>query len=187
MSPYARHSLTCEDGADANRSKDDRETTGEVNASNQHQSLHPPSSRQYFRIPVSPQPATTIDSEHNSSDRPGTTGLGDPLIQTEARVSASEERPPTRGPTDAATRHDDEQSASHGTLMLEKDGRSQYLGPTAGSEWLKDVRRTILLVHKLNLVSPRCMTLSRPLRKRTVQPLRRPRGTVSTKAPILSL
>lgn len=28
---------------------------------------------------------------------------------------------------------------SHGTLMLSKEGRAKYLGPTAGSEWLKDV------------------------------------------------
>lgn len=32
-----------------------------------------------------------------------------------------------------------EQSGSHGTLMLGSGGRSKYLGPTAGSEWLKDV------------------------------------------------
>jgi len=29
---------------------------------------------------------------------------------------------------------------SHGTLVLGKSGRSRYLGPTAGPEWLKDVR-----------------------------------------------
>jgi hypothetical protein len=28
---------------------------------------------------------------------------------------------------------------SHGTLLLDKEGRARYLGPTAGSEWLKDV------------------------------------------------
>lgn len=33
-----------------------------------------------------------------------------------------------------------EQNASHGTLVLDQGGRSKYLGPTAGSEWLKDVR-----------------------------------------------
>ncbi|OQV06667.1 Fungal specific transcription factor domain-containing protein [Cladophialophora immunda] len=33
---------------------------------------------------------------------------------------------------------DAEQSGSYGTLMLSKGGRSKYLGPTAGSEWLKD-------------------------------------------------
>jgi hypothetical protein len=26
-----------------------------------------------------------------------------------------------------------------GTLMIDKGGRSKYLGPTAGSDWLKDV------------------------------------------------
>ncbi|KAL4893492.1 hypothetical protein BDV59DRAFT_207607 [Aspergillus ambiguus] len=31
-----------------------------------------------------------------------------------------------------------EQSGSYGTLMLSKGGRSKYLGPTAGSEWLKE-------------------------------------------------
>ncbi|KAI2835855.1 hypothetical protein CBS11852_10088 [Aspergillus niger] len=31
-----------------------------------------------------------------------------------------------------------EQSGSYGTLMLGKGGRSKYLGPTAGSEWLKE-------------------------------------------------
>lgn len=35
---------------------------------------------------------------------------------------------------------EDEQSGSFGTLMLTKRGRSKYLGPTAGSEWLKEVR-----------------------------------------------
>lgn len=33
----------------------------------------------------------------------------------------------------------DQQGGSHGTLMLSQGGRSKYLGPTAGSEWLKDV------------------------------------------------
>lgn len=41
---------------------------------------------------------------------------------------------PPLQPTD-----DGETSGSHGTLMLSKGGRSKYLGPTAGSEWLKDV------------------------------------------------
>lgn len=34
---------------------------------------------------------------------------------------------------------EEEPSGPHGTLMLDKAGRSKYLGPTAGSEWLKDV------------------------------------------------
>jgi hypothetical protein len=28
----------------------------------------------------------------------------------------------------------------HGTLTLEEDGRARYYGPTAGSEWLREVR-----------------------------------------------
>jgi hypothetical protein len=35
---------------------------------------------------------------------------------------------------------EDEQDGSYGTLILGNGGRSKYLGPTAGSEWLKDVR-----------------------------------------------
>lgn len=31
-----------------------------------------------------------------------------------------------------------QESGSYGTLMLSKRGRSKYLGPTAGSEWLKE-------------------------------------------------
>lgn len=29
--------------------------------------------------------------------------------------------------------------ASHGTLVISASGRSKYLGPSAASEWLKDV------------------------------------------------
>lgn len=34
---------------------------------------------------------------------------------------------------------DGDQNGSYGTLMLGKRGTSKYLGPTAGSEWLKEV------------------------------------------------
>ncbi|KAL1893125.1 hypothetical protein Sste5346_006557 [Sporothrix stenoceras] len=33
---------------------------------------------------------------------------------------------------------DEEKSNSYGTLVMSRGGRSKYLGPTAGSEWLKD-------------------------------------------------
>ncbi|CAI6088301.1 unnamed protein product [Clonostachys chloroleuca] len=50
--------------------------------------------------------------------------------------------PPTggSGSTNAAGRSmdEDEQVGSFGTLMLSKRGRSKYLGPTAGSEWLNE-------------------------------------------------
>lgn len=35
---------------------------------------------------------------------------------------------------------DDAAHGSYGILMISEGGRSKYLGPTAGSEWLKDVR-----------------------------------------------
>jgi hypothetical protein len=33
--------------------------------------------------------------------------------------------------------------ASHGTLVISASGRSKYLGPSAASEWLKDVSWTL--------------------------------------------
>ena len=33
--------------------------------------------------------------------------------------------------------------ASHGTLVISASGRSKYLGPSAASEWLKDVSRYV--------------------------------------------
>ena len=39
----------------------------------------------------------------------------------------------------------EDEHISHGTLMLDKEGRSKYLGPTAGSEWLKDVGRALAM------------------------------------------
>jgi hypothetical protein len=38
---------------------------------------------------------------------------------------------------------------SYGTLMLSEGGRSKYLGPTAGSEWLRDVCKTTVDIKKL--------------------------------------
>ena len=43
-------------------------------------------------------------------------------------------------PTHASNEDGDPHDA-HGTLMVSREGRSKYLGPTAGSEWLKDVRQ----------------------------------------------
>ncbi|KAL5330096.1 hypothetical protein ACEPPN_003620 [Leptodophora sp. 'Broadleaf-Isolate-01'] len=48
----------------------------------------------------------------------------------------------------------DEQMASDGTLMLDKGGRSKYLGPTAGSEWLKDSEMQDVLDSPLNTRVP---------------------------------
>ncbi|KAI9147388.1 hypothetical protein HJFPF1_12408 [Paramyrothecium foliicola] len=42
------------------------------------------------------------------------------------------------GEPDIGSMENSEQSGSYGLLVLTKGGRSKYLGPTAGSEWLKD-------------------------------------------------
>jgi hypothetical protein len=67
------------------------------------------------------------------------------------RVSSNRNAAPPYGilrtPTDATSTNisafqpaeDGEHDGSYGTLMLGQGGRSKYLGPTAGSEWLKDV------------------------------------------------
>lgn len=48
------------------------------------------------------------------------------------------------------------QDGSYGTLVLSGGGRSKYLGPTAGSEWLRDVcEKTIGMVVELKRASPR--------------------------------
>lgn len=48
------------------------------------------------------------------------------------------------------------QDGSYGTLVLSGGGRSKYLGPTAGSEWLRDVReKTFGTMVELKLASPR--------------------------------
>lgn len=66
---------------------------------------------------------------------------------------------------------EDEQIASHGTLMLEKDGRSQYLGPTAGSEWLKDVGESTQPGQQLRPGSLKCENRQLHHRKQPVQVL----------------
>jgi hypothetical protein len=37
--------------------------------------------------------------------------------------------------------------ASHGTLVISASGRSKYLGPSAASEWLKDVSDGLFLAN----------------------------------------
>lgn len=45
------------------------------------------------------------------------------------------------GPSVVADNVDVEEEQSYGTLVMGQGGRSKYLGPTAGSEWLRDVSR----------------------------------------------
>ncbi|KAA8642659.1 Zn(II)2Cys6 transcription factor [Aspergillus tanneri] len=60
------------------------------------------------------------------------TVLGPASVPTHGNA-VPEQRNFTSQPVDV-----NEGSGSYGTLMLSKGGRSRYLGPTAGSEWLKD-------------------------------------------------
>jgi hypothetical protein len=57
-----------------------------------------------------------------------------------AREAGLEQAPATTGSSADYGRplDSEEQRESFGTLMLSKGGRSKYLGPTAGSEWLKE-------------------------------------------------
>lgn len=62
------------------------------------------------------------------------------------------------------------QDGSFGTLMLSEGGRSKYLGPTAGSEWLRDVCKLAATPRmKLKYASQRIILhLVRQLRSRLV-------------------
>lgn len=64
-------------------------------------------------------------------------------LSSQSPTSVPQESAPTAASAssnpDLQNVNDGEQSGSYGTLMLSKGGRSKYLGPTAGSEWLKDV------------------------------------------------
>lgn len=71
---------------------------------------------------------------------------------------------------------------SHGTLMLTQGGRSKYLGPTAASEWLKDVslRRHLWLTRSKKSTKrrkPRSLLVLPPpwviMRRSRLLPLRR--------------
>lgn len=75
----------------------------------------------------------------SSSVREHTSGLSN-LVEGRAHSVPSAASAPA---TISRSIDDGEQSASHGTLMLSEGGRSKYLGPTAGSEWLKDVRPSL--------------------------------------------
>jgi hypothetical protein len=54
-----------------------------------------------------------------------------------------------RAPSADASEQSEGHAHGHGTLTLEEDGRARYYGPTAGSEWLREVRGAALcgLVH----------------------------------------
>lgn len=48
-------------------------------------------------------------------------------------------RPPRQHYSTSPLQHRQEQQDNYGTLVIDKSGRSKWLGPTAGTEWLKNV------------------------------------------------
>lgn len=110
-----------------------------------------------LRSRATERPQTNATSLHNSStaaertysslppdsrvDNHGSRPVGFAMPSNDAESMCD---PPTAG--SALSYHTSNQShgggegiVSHGTLMLAGTGQSRYLGPTAGSEWLKDV------------------------------------------------
>lgn len=76
-----------------------------------------------------------------STSEPPADRLTEPLYSVPSGASGSSNR--TRQLVD-----DGQQGGSYGTLMLSTRGRSKYLGPTAGSEWLKEVSHPFCERHK---------------------------------------
>lgn len=94
-------------------------------------SNHPPNPLALLAHALEPYAARGPSPRNPTSESPGS--VAEPLYNVPSAVSGSSN--PTRQSLD-----DGQQSGSYGTLMLTKRGQSKYLGPTAGSEWLKAVR-----------------------------------------------
>ena len=83
--------------------------------------------------------------ESTNQPRPGSSaGLHSAVVENALHFDFT--TPPDLFPTNSASvnlvRHADVMQApdsAHGTLLIGRGGRSKYLGPTAASEWLKDV------------------------------------------------
>lgn len=105
------------------------------------------------------QPMNTrlTQSEHIELDRLATIANTLPPHPFESRIVQSSASMPSEGVDEpftniasglgsGASQHtfisneDGDPNDAHGTLLLSREGRSKYLGPTAGSEWLKDVQ-----------------------------------------------
>ncbi|KAF2014262.1 hypothetical protein BU24DRAFT_423267 [Aaosphaeria arxii CBS 175.79] len=130
------------------------------NQDSQQQLLHPAESS-------GGQSLTPVPLCHNDRDNHGSSNLLSRAIEPyNGQEQPSQISPPVHTyvysiPTGASgSSHpgqqsvDDEQDGSHGTLMLSKGGRSKYLGPTAGSEWLKDSETQDIHDSPLNTRAP---------------------------------
>jgi hypothetical protein len=63
----------------------------------------------------------------------GRLSLSNPIATSSSMISPNVSTTQTSG-----------EEQSHGTLVIDKSGRSRYFGATAGTEWLKNVRPTRL-------------------------------------------
>ena len=108
---------------------------GERDSQSAKQGSRTSSNGAYHHAHVAPAIATSSNATFESQVRPGQPGyapsLDNPATGTSVFSHATSDRP------------DGGEKVSHGTLMLSGGGQSRYLGPTAGSEWLKDVSRNL--------------------------------------------
>ena len=70
------------------------------------------------------------------------TGIQSPEVESHGRLSNSSVRYSNPGSVRMPPPSPIPQS--HGTLVLDQSGNSRYLGPTAGTEWLKNVRVSLV-------------------------------------------
>jgi hypothetical protein len=107
-------------------------------------------------VPVSQIPAQTISTDmpvsypppQLSMVQPPLSGSGQPDYvdtnqyfqeQVEGEPWSHSSADPLVDGTAKALGHSPSNEPSHGTLVISASGRSKYLGPSAASEWLKDV------------------------------------------------
>ncbi|OAA59728.1 Transcription factor [Niveomyces insectorum RCEF 264] len=86
-----------------------------------------------------PLPSRVAPATCTPLDMPSRSTLGLLLSPSQANGAANPNGPGQEDNGNASERLDNvEQNGSYGTLMMSRGGRSRYLGPTAGSEWLKN-------------------------------------------------
>lgn len=125
--PYTHESIHVQD-----RAQDSSDHPHQINPENQaggfRQDLDPLSLLAHALATQSSLPGTSTTPAHLP-----------PIAESLYNVANSGATGPSHA-TAASRPSVDEEGGSYGTLMLSKRGRSKYLGPTAASEWLKEVR-----------------------------------------------
>jgi hypothetical protein len=80
------------------------------------------------------------DAEDNAHDSRSGSAVQPPAHPFNYEMISPQHFAPSRSPLNSILSSESPNDGSaYGTLMLGKGGRSKYLGPTAGSDWLKDV------------------------------------------------